>query len=339
VLQFRNSTPFVGTIALLPDAQGIDTLYMIVKATFTVRRSAAGTSVELAQQQIPVTVAPEYYGEPGLSSIKRPSDISLEKPGTDVVIMGHAWAPNGRAVQVMDVGVRVGSIQKIARVFGDRVWTYSGVGFQSTAPEPFEMMPIVWERAYGGTDLSKQGPIQDGRNPVGTGFRVSEGGLPVEGVRLPNIEDPRNLITSWNQQPAPVGFAPIDAYWEPRRSYAGTYDEQWQKQRAPYLPDDFDPRFLQVAPVDMIAPRVEAGEWVDVRGMTPQGVLQFQLPAARPRIVYEIEGSVVERPALLDTIIIEPDDSQFQLVWRAALKCDKKALKVNQVEASLYTTA
>ena len=33
----------------------------------------------------------------------------------------------------------------------------------------------------------------------------------------------------------------------PRRGFAGTYGARWQRTRAPYLPVDFDPRFLQFA--------------------------------------------------------------------------------------------
>ena len=339
MLQFRNATPFKGTLTLLPDAAGIDTLYTIVKATFSIGTAHQRAQLSLADEQIPIVVAPEYNGEPGASSVKTPCDISLEKPAADVVVLGNAWAPNGRAAQAMDVSVTVGRLQKVARVYGDRFWTYAGVGFQATAPEPFEVMPLVWERAYGGSDAVKQAPMQHALNPVGTGYRVAEGGLPVEGVRLPNIEDPRELITSWNQRPAPMGFAPIDAFWEPRRSYAGTYDEQWLSQRAPYLPKDFDPRFLQIAPPDMIIPRVQAGEWVDLRGWTPDGVLQFQLPEVPLRIIYRLDGKPVQRPAVIDTIIIEPDRRRLQLVWRAALSCDKKALRVSQIEASLAPAA
>ena len=334
MLQFVNSTPFSGMIMLFPDGNGVDTLYTVIKGAFTVDANASNR-VRIADEQVPVALAPEFHGEPGASSVKVPSDISLEKPAIDVVIIGHAWAPDQRPVSVMDVGARVGPLQRMARVFGNRVWRYTGVGFQASEPEPFQVMPLVWERAFGGKDVSQQGAIQDARNPVGTGFRVTEGGQPVEGVALPNIEDPRELITTWNQQPTPMGFAPIDAHWEPRRSFAGTYDERWEKERSPYLPTDFDPRFLQIGPPELIAPQLRDGEWVDLRGFTPEGVLQYQLPLERPRVIYRIDGSDIERPAMLDTIIIEPDLRRTTLVWRAAMRCDKKALRVAEVEATL----
>jgi hypothetical protein len=43
-------------------------------------------------------------------------------------------------------------------------------------------------------------------------------------------------------------------------------------------------------------------------------------------------AGVVERPAFnLETVLIEPDDNQIALVWRAALPCDRRILKVEQV--------
>ena len=38
MLQVRNETPFEPGIFLFPDAQGVDTLYVVVKATFEVGR-------------------------------------------------------------------------------------------------------------------------------------------------------------------------------------------------------------------------------------------------------------------------------------------------------------
>jgi hypothetical protein len=340
MLQFRNETPFQGTIMLFPNADAVDTLYTVVKGTFGVERTRDGAFLTLADQQLPVTVAPEYHGEPGKSSVKVPSDVSLEKPGTDVVVIGHAHTWNDAPVTWMDVAVRVGPVGAYARVFGDRFWERSGVGFSMTPPAPFIAVPLVWERSFGGRDRTDRGPAEEPRNPVGTGFRVPEGLEPVEGMALPNVEDPTTPITSWNQRAAPAGFGPIDAYWEPRRSFAGTYDERWENERAPYLPLDFDPRFLQLAPPPLVAPgHLQGGEWVDLRGLTPAGVLQFQLPAVPLRISYRLDDTNQERPAVLDTVILEPDHDRVVLVWRAALVVDKKALRVREVHAALEPAA
>ena len=69
----------------------------------------------------------------------------------------------------------------------------------------------------------------------------------MEGLPVPNLEDPAAPLEQIGQTPPPACLAPIAPSWLPRRLFAGTYDERWQRTRAPYLPDDFDPRFFASA--------------------------------------------------------------------------------------------
>jgi hypothetical protein len=171
---------------------------------------------------------------------------------------------------------------------------------------------------------------------VGTGFAADGGERTLDGLPLPNIEDPATPISSPKDRPIPAGFAPISAHWEPRRSYAGTYDEAWQSSRAPYLPSDFDTRFFQLAPPDLVAPGYpQPGEWIQVHGATPAGKLAFQLPPARVEVTYVLGSDLPRRPANLDTVMIQPDEGRLILVWRAELPCDKKALQVSEVRTEL----
>jgi hypothetical protein len=331
MLQLKNGTPFKGTIMLMPDPDGIDSLYTVVKGTFTL-----GERVALADEQLPVAVEQQYHGDPFTSSIRVPSDVSLMKPGTDVLLLGSAHAPGGHPTTQMDVSLVVGPLRKRVRVLGNRVWRSNGPGYSITPPEPFQAMPLVWERAFGGTDRTKSETREELRNPVGVGFRAPDGEKPLDGLRLPNLEDPAELISSWKQTPPPACFAPIGAHWEPRRSYAGTYDERWQQERAPHLPTDFDPRFFQLAPPGLVATGyLKGGEPVEVHGATRSGVLRFRLPVVQLSITYVLDGAPQLRPAVLDTVIIEPDAAKLQLVWRAVLPCDKKALRVSEVRTSL----
>ncbi len=331
MLQFQNNTGFEGTLFATPDEQGVDSIYAVVKGTFDLERGLAP-----AEQQVPVALADEYYGEPGASSIRVPSDVGLEKPGTDVLLVGHAYPPGGRPAVYVDVWLTVGPIRKVVRVFGDRQWRSDGIGYVLTSPEPFEAMPLVWERAYGGAALDAAEPQEEPRNPVGTGFRAPGSDTPVEEIRPPNLENPYAPITGWKDRPPPACFAPICAHWEPRRSYAGTYDEAWQQQRAPSLPADFDPRFFQLAPPDQVWPgHLAGGEQVEIVGASPAGPLSFRLPAVGVRVTYVVDGSREVRPAKLDTVLIEPDAGRVVLVWRSRLACDKKVLRVESVIADL----
>jgi hypothetical protein len=236
----------------------------------------------------------------------------------------------------MDVSMAVGPLTRSMRIFGDRVWQESA-GVASVAwVAPFERMPLVWERAYGGMDVTPKGPIANARNPVGAGFRNSNGEKQLSGLPLPNIETADRLISSWSDSPPPVCCAPVAPHWEPRRSYAGTYDESWQTQRAPYLPSDFDLRFFQLAPPEQITPSfLQGGELVELNGVTPSGNLRFLLPALQLSVTFRLDRGEERRPVVLDTVLLEPDASRLMLVWRAALNCDKRALKVKEVHTTI----
>ncbi|MBX6362555.1 MAG: DUF2169 domain-containing protein [Gemmatimonadetes bacterium] len=328
MLQFRNLTGLGGMAFGAPDPDGVDSLYAVIKGTFDV------VTGESAEEQLPVVVADEHYGDPATSSIRAPSDISLVKPATDVLLVGSAHAPGGRPAAYVDVSLRVGPVGRTVRVFGDRYWVSSGAGVTPTYPEPFQVMPLVWERAYGGTERVGDRVDGEARNPVGTGFRAEGSEAPLHGLKLPNLEDPYDPITSWKQRPQPAGFAPLAPHWEPRRSYAGTYDEAWQTQRAPYLPTDFDARFFQLAPPELVCPGyLQGGETVEVWNATPSGYLACRLPAFRIQVTYVLDDRSEVRTANLDTVLLEPDAGRLVVVWRTVLRCDKKLLRVREIVA------
>ena len=83
MLQLRNETPFAATIAAVPDTDGIDALWAIVKGTFRL-----GEKVEVAEAQVPIAIAAQHHGDPGETSISVPSDLALSKPGVDVLLLG-----------------------------------------------------------------------------------------------------------------------------------------------------------------------------------------------------------------------------------------------------------
>lgn len=328
--QIDNRTPFTAERAWVRDRDGSEVWLVAVKATFDILEDG---STAVAKEQLPVLRLPEHFGEPGKSSIRYDADLVLTKRTTDVIVVGHAYAPPGQAVAHADVGFRIGPLQKVLRVFGDRTWGTFG----ASSPEPFERMPLVYERAYGGGDSRSRTPEQDWdwRNPVGTGFVVS--GAHAAGVRLPNVEDPRSLISSWRDRPAPAGFAAIASHWQPRAGFAGTYDEHWMKTRQPLLAEDLDDRYFQCAPLDQQAPQwLRGGEPVALQGLTPGGRLSFNLP--RLHLGFETrfhDGTrQIHQRRHLHTVILAPDVPRVSLVWHSALPCH---FKVHKLDRTLVT--
>src|SRR5262249_28789207 len=156
--------------------------------------------------------------------------------------------PERGRVDVIDVALKVGWLEKIVRVFGDRVWTRTLGLYSISTPRPFDRMPLVWERAFGGVDRSAENPadhVAEPRNPVGRGLFRHVGGEPppsMDGAPLPNLEDPTSLVERPFDRPPPACFSWIAPSWAPRRKLAGTFDEAWKERRSPRLPADFDRR-------------------------------------------------------------------------------------------------
>ncbi|VAW71532.1 hypothetical protein MNBD_GAMMA10-703 [hydrothermal vent metagenome] len=328
MLQLKNGTPFASSIALFPDEQGTDSLYLMVKASFNI-----GSSWTLADKQLAPIAADEYWGEPDKSSLKSASDFHTGKPATDIIMLGSAHAPDNEPVRQLDVSLQVGQVNKTVRVFGDRQWMNGRI----TAPEPFQTMPMVYERAYGGV-YAVDGQIisQEDRNPVGNGFAGQRTQDEMNGMALPNLEDPASLIRQYTDQPAPSCFALSSPGWLPRRSHAGTYDIEWEQQRAPYLPVDYNSRFLNMAHSDLIYPGyISGGEQVMIRHMHPAGDLQFTLPRINLASTVLFGEQELSTAFNLETLIIEPEQMKLSMLWRSSVSCDKKILKIRQIEVAL----
>ncbi|HEX2956695.1 MAG TPA: DUF2169 domain-containing protein [Chitinispirillaceae bacterium] len=337
MLQLKNNTPFKPGMALFPDKNGVDTFYAIMKATFTLDDN----KIRIAEEQVPPFPADEYWDKPGESSLRYASDMHLGKLSTDVILNGQAWAPNGKMVRQTDTAVVVADRQKIIRVYGDRWFVKGFTGLTMTAPEPFESVPIVFERAFGGTHVidEDKGKIKgEERNPIGIGFKGKQGASELERTPAPNLEDPAHPFKGVTNSNIPACYGFIAPNWMPRLQYAGTYDDAWQKKRMPYLPEDFDLRFFNAASQELTFDRyLEGGEPVELINLSPQGPIEFTLPVCRFKVEVQIKEKTEKLDMKCETVLFEPDERRFSMVWRDSIPCDKKTLNVEQVTFDIDT--
>lgn len=336
--QLNNRTPFAAERGWVRDRDGSEIWIVAVKCTFDLHPD--GTT-EVAAQQPPVTIAPELINpkSPDKSSLRYESDLVRTKLTTDIVLHGHACAPEGTPVTSLDVGFRIGDLTKRLHVSGDRYWL-DGV---PSAPAPFTRMPLVYERAYGGFDqhsIQTDTPGWEVRNPAGTGYALSAASANKQ--RLPNIEYCDDPVTSLRQRPRPAAFGPIPPHWPPRATHAGTYDDAWQAGRFPLLPHDFDDRHYQCVPPDQQTPRfLSGGESVTLLNLSAVPLMQFTLP--RIFLGFETLFTTGERqlhePPKLHTVIIEPDFPRVSSIWHTALPCHPKVLKLKETRIYLKRAA
>jgi hypothetical protein len=331
----NNKTPFALETLFLADEDGQPLLVPVIKATYQIR---ADGQLSIAEKQAPVNPSGEHWGGPATASYKYEPEIAFIKPATDIVLIGHAYAPRPGATQV-DVGLRVGRMKKVVRVFGDRWWMKSLNTILMTKPLSFDRIALIYERAFGGWDRSDIDPDKhtfDPRNPVGTGFIKNHEQFK-EQRRLPNLEDPRRLIQDISDKPDPIGFGFISPHWQPRAALAGTYDKTWTEQRMPLLPKDFDRRYFNGAPGDQVFPGYLTGnEPVEITNASPGGRISFNLPNIQPPQCRVIIRNRDEQnlQSRLDTVIINTDENLLFLIWRTNLPLQNGPHDVVSVEIS-----
>jgi hypothetical protein len=331
----NNQTPFAAERTWVRDKNGAEVWLVAVKGTFDILPD--GTTVPAVQQE-EVVIAPEFAGDPQFSSLLNDTDLPHKKLATDVLVQGHAYAPEGRAVTKLSVGLKLANIKKELQITGDRLWLDIVGGIAINDPQPFIKMPITYERAFGGMDLVDEDEKQhnwDVRNPAGCGFATKAEHL--IGKPVPNIEDPNALLKHWKQRPRPAGFGPIAGHWYPRVKLAGTFDHNWEKTRQPLLPEDFDERYFQSVPEDQQVPGyLKGGEVVQLYNLTSNGKLQFLLPRIFLAFTtYFDDGSNEVHCAVMHTVILKPNVPKVVIVWHTHLQCHHKGLKLNNTNIRL----
>ena len=324
-----NKTPFASDFAWVLDKSGNKIWLVVVKATFNIQPDG---SCCLAGTGEPVLQMAQSYGEFGQSSLRYEADLLGVKPTTDILVHGAAITPKRKRVTALDVSLRVGPINKRLRVTGNRVWDKGLLGVRMSAPEPFDEMPLTYERAYGGWDRSAEdGKLHrlEGRNPVGTGFAVRTENCPA--LPLPNIEYPDQLIGSWKDHPSPAGFNAVDCAWSPRCELAGTYDENWLRTRFPSWAEDFDPHYRNCAPQDQQSKNYfVGGEPVEDFNMSEKGALSFQIPKVHLSFRTRFGRKCVDHEGQLCTVIVEPNVPRVILAWQTSLVCNRRADQLDE---------
>lgn len=240
-------------------------------------------------------------------------DEGMPKPRGELLVYGTAYAPGGtprpgfpvRLAMVGETPER--SIDKKLYVVGPREWKLTG----PTEPRPIAELRLGWEHAFGGEGYAP--------NPLGVGLAPRlEGGAKVH--PLPRIEDPKHLVTSPGDRPAPAGLGALDITWPERRKHQGTYDKRWLEEDFPGLARDLDPELFMLAPLDQrVAGYLEPGARVTLENLHPQRPkLETRVPTLKARAFLQRKGTpgldeVSMRP---ETLVLFPTIERGVLLFR-----------------------
>lgn len=333
-MELINATRMVAGYTMGIEPSGRELLVVVIKGTFRLPRTPEDP-LQLAAEQVPLVMADTFTGEPGFSAPVYEVDFAPRKQRVDILLNGSAYAPGGRPATRVPVGLRVNDLTKTFNVVGNRHWQSSIAGITASEPEPFTVMPITYDRAFGGVDNKHEDPAKHAaymRNPIGKGFHRHIKSEWVDGAPLPNTEELNQPVTSTDEDYAPMSFGPIGRGWEPRYRYAGTYDDKWLEEHFPFLPPDFDEQYYQAAPLDQQLP-LPAGEMrVSLINLTPDGQRSFTVPRFdAPVRIFPKHDDREDITATLDTVILEPDHERLLLTWRVCWPLKKNMLEIAQV--------
>jgi hypothetical protein len=338
-LDFVNESKVAAGWTMGFDREGRELVVVAVKATFTIPRDRA--EPELAEEQVPLVDADQFTGAPGFSAPLYESDYAHHKPMCDVVFNGSAYAPMGKTVRRTRVSVEVGAMAKTFSVVGHRVWRQGVLGIHASEPEPFDVMPFSYDDAFGGVDDSQAEPAKAKTflpNPVGRGY--SHFKERIDGMKLPNTEEEGAPVADPGGAYRPMALGPIGRNWPTRVSHAGTYDQHWLDNQAPFWPADFNYRYFQSAPVEQQIPYPQGGEEIALTNVTPDGHVRFRIPTvSMPVWFLPYRGKDVRVGGRLDTILIQPDKGIFTLNWRAVLPMRRSCFDMKQVIAGEMSDA
>ncbi|MEP7120950.1 MAG: DUF2169 domain-containing protein [Byssovorax sp.] len=186
------------------------------------------------------------------------------------------------------------------------------------------------------------------RNYAGRGFMLGVNPERIMGTLAPNLEDPNHPITAdrliladlldWMDAPVSAAYGPIDLFTFPRALFALRPAFNPPKRRlheldagavtaadlvAPLqLTPPSDPRGYACAPAGLAVRRLEGAERVKLWNLhREREYVELDLPADRPTLILEPPGVAPRRlEALLQTVLIEPDEGRITLTWAGVLE-------------------
>ncbi len=313
-----------------PDGKPI--LSVLAKKSYTI----CPKGIIPVQKQPPLNTS-EIYADPAnpiTSEILEESDLVPYKQNTDIVVLSNAYSPKGKKAFYLDCEIQIGPVQKKIRVFGERKLKRGLIrGVKFTDPVPYQQKELGWNNAYGGVAKTKDGSLFPyPPNPIGRGFYLKGGFEKYSEILVPNLEDPQRPLqphelvlrkfNDWKKAPKPMSFGWTRHKFFPRFTFAGA---------SPFTSDSSDAipkldfRFFQGASEGLCNHLLQGDEHVKLIYMDPQKpIFEFDLPNEKPVITFFINNSPVEPAPILQTLLINKENSFLFLVWRASIQYDLK---------------
>ena len=279
---------------------------VVCKATFELRPDVS----PLAAEQEVVALA-DVYADTGALAVA--SELVPAKKRPEVLLTGHAYAPEGRPVPSLLARLVVGEIDKTIQVVGD---SYFGRNGRLSDPEVFTRMSLAWERADGGV-----GTFNPAGRSLGSAARPDALGR----IPAPNLLPAGLRLKSRSDTVSPVGFGAIAPQWPSRTAYLHQHATGWDPGRwnERPLPADIDLRYFNAAPSDQQRALPFGEEGIYLENLHPRfAQLSTRLAPVTPVATVDHGAGPQALQLRCDTLIIDADRGLAMLVWRAHVLLD-----------------
>jgi hypothetical protein len=266
-------------------------------ATFIVKTTFAfepGGPMKIVDPE-PLRLDDEHLGGHPMRSLVGACEVAPMLRAVDVVLTGHAYPAAGEA----QTEVRLGLGGAAAGLLFEKKLLVRGDRDAAGVARPFERMPLVWERSFGGI-----GHVQ---NPIGVGVGETN-------KREPNV--------THLDAPGTAGFGPIPATFPLRRKLLGQTTRKSVMEGVADIPIGFDWSYFQSAPEDQRVRSLPADTWILLEGAhARERRLRMRLPGATALAkVYGHDAAGVPDvvPLKADMLHIDADAERCTLVSRGS---------------------
>ena len=160
-MQLINTTQFPALVFQATGQHDQSSQTVVMRATFDIKPDG---SLAVSDEQPPLVLTDEYFGEVSKSSVRQESDLVPCKPKCDVIVNATAYSPGGAPSRGFMVGVKLCKpadeggapgpvvLDKKLVVTGPRYWEKSLLGGWKLRPPamPITSLPLRYEYAFGG---------------------------------------------------------------------------------------------------------------------------------------------------------------------------------------------
>lgn len=254
-MNFQNHTPFAALSWDTVQSEDRWSVTSIARVKYDLVQSDSKNKFELvfSKDQEELFDTDVYYDEVGKSSVQYESDYIAFKPTTDIVINANAISANKDGDKLWQTCVKVYNekgnnvIDYALEIKSKKIYHKAGIIWTPTIRKKEKIIPIIYEKAYGGSIQNKKEEhvYTSMYNPIGCGIKkIKDAKEYINSVQIKYLNNKEKNI--------PPGYGFIDKSWQSRVDYLPNYNDEWLENIHPLPPKDFNEYYYQAANPNLI---------------------------------------------------------------------------------------